>query len=266
MPLSPDNLSYPVKITFKTGECGSGFLLEYNNEKLFLITAKHVLYKKYDNNELILCGDFITIFAKDIDLSKNNPIKIDVNLSKVKVNVSEVADICVVLLADLNKGDNQSGGKINFHEGVKLFDPLANNTFVTVSNSNLIFFDKIHPSSDIFVLGYPVSIGISDKPQIDYDQPLVRKGIVAGKNHKNKTIILDCPVYPGNSGGLAVQPNTVDGQLYGIIGIVTEFIPYLEIMISLQHGYKNHNLENSGYSVLIPTDHILHLVNSSLKI
>lgn len=256
MPLPLDNLSYPVKVSFQTGESGSGFLLNYDDKKLFLITAKHVIYKKHDKNELILHGDSITIFAKDKDSLKVNPIKINVDLNKVKINISEKADICGIFLADLNKDPDGPGGKIDFCDGVE--KSLSGNNFVVVPDSYLLTFDQIQPSTDIFVLGYPVSIGSQDHLQIDYDQPLARKGIVAGKNHRNKTVILDCPVYPGNSGGLAIQ---VDQGKCKIIGIVTEFIPFFEIMYSVQHKYTNRNLENSGYSVLVPADHIVDLVH-----
>ena len=256
MSLPIDNLAYPVKIIFETGECGSGFLLNSDDEKLFLITAKHVIYKKHDKNELILYGESITILAKDRNHTKINPIKINVDLNQAKIEIADKVDLCGILLADLNKHPKQNGaGKVIFSKGIKLSGEIK---FTTVNKKSLVSFDEIQPSNDVFVLGYPVSIGSKTNPQIDYDQPLLRKGIVAGKNHKSKTIILDCPIYPGNSGGLAIQ---VGCSKPGIIGIVTEFIPFFEIMYSLQHKYKNLNLENSGYSVLIPANHILDLIN-----
>lgn len=258
MPLPKNNLSYPAKITFKTGECGSGFLLNHEDQKLYLITAKHVIYKKYSNNELVLFGNSITILVKDSNPLKVEPVKLVVDLSIVKIKVSAMADVCVIQLGELVKDPNKisGGGVIKFCNGV--VDDKLNCDFVTVDSKLLISFNDVDPSNNVFVLGYPVSIGNKENPQIDYDQPLLRKGIVAGKNYKNKTIILDCPVYQGNSGGMAIQ----EGPKFGIIGVVTEFIPFFEIMFSLHHHYQNLNLENSGYSVLVPTDHILDLIKN----
>lgn len=53
-------------------------------------------------------------------------------------------------------------------------------------------FDDVLAANDVYILGYPSSIGIQQAPQIDYGTPLVRKGIVAGLNRSNKTIVLDC--------------------------------------------------------------------------
>lgn len=257
MSLPPEALSLPIKIAFKTGVSGSGFLLDYESTKLFLVTAKHVLYKEFDKNELILFGESITISVKDKDLAKIEPIKLEINLNEVKIKTSSIADICVIPLGDLIKDRNQTTGTVNFYKGVKLSGSFH---FVTVPNRSLIVFEEIELSSDVFVSGYPVSL---QHPKVDFDQPLLRKGIVAGKNNKNKTIILDCPVYPGNSGGLAMQK--IDNN-FKVIGIVTEFIPFLEIMRSMSFGYQNSNLENSGYSILIPAGHILDLVKPNNEI
>jgi hypothetical protein len=64
-------------------------------------------------------------------------------------------------------------------------------------------FADVLISNDVYIFGYPSSVGHSG--QLDHTRPLLRKGIVAGKNEAKNTIILDCPVHQGNSGGLALQ-------------------------------------------------------------
>jgi hypothetical protein len=116
-------------------------------------------------------------------------------------------------------------------------------------------------SNEVFILGYPNSIGMPGASQIEQDQPLLRKGIIAGVNNSNKTIILDCPVYFGNSGGLALEvehlPN--GGKNFRVIGVVSQYIPFVEQLQSVQLKYTNTNVENSGYSVAVPMDTIFEL-------
>jgi hypothetical protein len=266
MPLPQDNLAYPVKIEC---ECepknyGSGFLLNYQNKAIFLITAKHVIYEQQENKEMMLHSKLLTISVKDKNLSQTKPIKINIDLNKTKIKISDGADVCCVKIGTLVDIPDTNSHKIIFSDGIDKLKAENVNNFVTVSSDNFLLFDNIVSSADIFVLGYPVSIGSHQNPQLDYDQPLVRKGIIAGKNNLNKTVILDCAVYGGNSGGLAIQAQQTDlvTTKYSVVGIVVEFIPFYEIMYSRQHKYQNLNIENSGYSVLIPADCILDLVKS----
>src|SRR5438552_267375 len=84
---------------------------------------------------------------------------------------------------------------------------------VTVCKAGIGMADKtdlktyahVLTANDVFVFGYPSSIGLKNIPQIDYDRPLLIKGIVAGKNAKANTIVLQGFVYPGNSGGPVLQ-------------------------------------------------------------
>ncbi len=107
------------------------------------------------------------------------------------------------------------------------------------------------------VFGYPSSIGLKNAPQIDYNRPLLRKGILAGTNPATRTLILDCPVYFGNSGGPVLE---VDRQgltaTFRIIGVVIQFIPFNETAGSQTAMI----LSNSGYSVAVPMDFVLELL------
>jgi hypothetical protein len=62
-------------------------------------------------------------------------------------------------------------------------------------------FDQVLIGNDVIMYGYPTSLGLANILQLNPDRPLLRKGIVAGKNLQQHTLILDCPIYQGNSGG-----------------------------------------------------------------
>lgn len=117
--------------------------------------------------------------------------------------------------------------------------------------------------NEVFIFGYPTSIGIKNVPQIDYTRPLLRKGIIAGKNEDKKNIILDCPVYYGNSGGPVVEVEEEGGTIrkFRVVGIISQFVPFEQEWFNLQHGYTNKDLENSGYSIATPLDAALELIN-----
>ena len=74
-----------------------------------------------------------------------------------------------------------------------------------------------------------------------------------------KTIIIDCPVYPGNSGGpvLEIDRENFMTTRFRIIGIVSEFVPW----VSLSPGDKNPEISNSGYSIVTPLDAIRELLS-----
>lgn len=98
----------------------------------------------------------------------------------------------------------------------------------------------------------------------------MRKGIIAGVNEINKTILLDCPVFYGNSGGPVIQIDiesntTLPGLTYNyhIIGIVTQFIPYEESWENRNNHLINKEWFNSGYSVAVSIDKVFELIGNS---
>jgi len=84
-----------------------------------------------------------------------------------------------------------------------------------------------------------------------------------------KSIILDCPVYAGNSGGPVLQVEQVGLRAQGlqiefaVIGVVAEFVPVAEEWLNKTHGYSNFEIGNSGYSVATPMDFVLEIISAS---
>jgi hypothetical protein len=73
------------------------------------------------------------------------------------------------------------------------------------------------------------------------------------------TIVLDCAVFPGNSGGPAVQI-AMNGNWMGvnIIGVVIQYVPTLARILGDQAGAA---LVNSGYSIVASADHVRALID-----
>jgi hypothetical protein len=113
-------------------------------------------------------------------------------------------------------------------------------------------FKDVLVSNAIYAFGYPTSIS-SRNSFLDIKLPLVRKGIIAGKNEALKLIILDCPLNNGNSGGLVTEVEHEGGIDYWRgIGLITNMIPVT---------YNDSGINNSGYSVVVPMDRVMDVVN-----
>ena len=117
-------------------------------------------------------------------------------------------------------------------------------------------------ANEVLIFGSPTSIGVENFPQIDPLRPLLRKGIGAGKNNDLKTIILDCPSYPGNSGGpvLEIEEEGLASR-FRVIGVISQFVPVAETWLNTTYGYTNVSMEHFGYSVATPMDFVYELVN-----
>jgi hypothetical protein len=127
-------------------------------------------------------------------------------------------------------------------------------------------FNDVLVSNEVFVLGYPRSVGLDDYPQFDPRQPLLRKGVVAGINRERHTIILDLPVYPGNSGGPVVQVETAaeGGKIvrkFRVIGIASEFVPVVDHLMTWW-GQDTPLVHNSGYAIAASMDAVLDILST----
>ena len=122
-------------------------------------------------------------------------------------------------------------------------------------------FSDVRVSNTVVVFGYPITIGLPASRQIDFSRPLLRSGIVAGLNPSQKTIILDVPVNPGNSGGPVLQlpPDSAPNGPLRIIGVVTQHIPILQDTIP---AGAQKVATNSGYAVAASMNPVLDLIAS----
>lgn len=122
--------------------------------------------------------------------------------------------------------------------------------FVGVEKDNFKLLKDVYVGNQVFVFGYPTSISAIN-PWLDIGLPLLRKGIIAGINNELKAIIIDCPVFQGNSGGLVIEAEKTSFTeiKYKAIGVITNLVPYRQKWI-----------QNSGYSVVVPMDFVEELI------
>jgi len=255
--LPNNNLAYPVLLTVGP-KFGSAFLLNGETAQ-YLVTAGHVLFDANTGNLIdgkasgLSYGlDLVSPIHHHLDLER---LLADGNLRKHKE-----ADVAVIKVGSVGPV-SEDIWTVTFVPGMSRTSA-AGNHVVGAPLEGAQKYEDVAIANEVFLFGYPRSIGHASSPQIDPTRPLLRKGIVAGKNDQLKTIIIDCPTYQGNSGGLVLEVIQVD--LYtrraGLIGVATAFVPFVEEHMSVQYGTTNISIENSGYSVVTPMDRVIELI------
>jgi hypothetical protein len=254
-----DNLAYPVLVTLKGGVQGSGFFLNLQAGQ-FLVTARHVLFKE-GTDDLLSPEAEILSYAKDPNDKGKNIFQLDLAALKQTGNIKRhtTHDVAVVRIGVPIQGTNPDS--LNTVAGVVIREMTVSGV-LGVAESAIKRFADVLTANKVFIFGFPTSIGLKASPQIDYLRPLLRAGVMAGTNEQARTIILDCPVYKGNSGGpvLEVEEERL-GAKFRIIGVVSQFVPVAETWLNMTHGYSNMNISNSGYAIAIPMDFVLDITS-----
>jgi V8-like Glu-specific endopeptidase len=252
----PDGyLSISALIKFNTGSSGSGFF--YNNgDTIYFFTAKHVLVNAKNERQ----GNIAEFLSYSADLADTVSNRFTIDVEKAEKNgdflLHPTHDVAAIRIGTIN--DKQSFDIINL-DNVNSISPKG---LAWVVKEGITSYEDVMISNDVFIFGYPGSIGLTNSPQFNYEKPLLRKGIVASKYEKASTIILDCPVYYGNSGGPVIQYDLNEKRQisYKVIGVVSQFIPYVEQWINNRNSLANTSYLNSGYSVAVTIDKCLELI------
>lgn len=263
-----DNLAYPVLITLKTAKItarGSGFYLN-TNDATYLVTARHVLAPGLDPDpETQTVPDAeveLLSYSKDLPTPKRNVVTVHLSILRangaVKANPSQ--DVVIVKIGTIASTPNTGEQHLSFLAGVA--EQVGGGGLVGVALESVKTFDQVLVGNDAILYGYPVSLALSQKnPKFDPLRPLLRRALVAGQDPERHSIIIDGPVYRGNSGGpvFEIEFGAVPGGFgyhFWLIGVLTEFVPLVE-------GSEDFFFQfNSGYSVAKPMDFVLELVRS----
>ena len=157
-----------------------------------------------------------------------------------------------------------AGARINWQ---LLLDRGIDVAFMT-SDSNSADVSKLRDigvsaGDGIFVIGFPMNLA---GPQRNY--AIVRPGAIARVadliESASSVLLIDSHVFPGNSGGpVILQPSAIaisgtksTDRAY-LIGVVKDFIPYVDVAISPQTRRPRVSFEeNSGLAEVVPVDRI----------
>jgi hypothetical protein len=251
-----DYLIYSALIELDNGASASGFFCQLGTN-VFLATARHVLLAPNTTN--LNARSATVIYYPNKQLTHTStPTRAEMKIDLLGPSTNGLIrshptqDAVVVQVAKLIP--RTPAGNMVYNEFTYCLYPIGINPLHPI-------YDDLKVGTDAFVFGYPRSIGIKDIPgltlpeQIDYDLPLVKKCIVSGKNPKSRTIILDTPAHFGNSGGPVFALSNG-----AVIGLISEYIPFVERINNETYRYSYIQFSNSGYSVVVSTDSILEIL------
>lgn len=254
---SEKNLYSSVLVDLPSRFPASGFY--YVEDSIFyLVSAKHVLLDSLDQLLSSTCKiNSPQLFEPDSLLELT--LILDTLMTYHNILYTDSIDMAIVRLGIVDTVLK----KISWSFGIK---PNFRQSFhVPHAFPRLLkYYKDVNIGNEVFILGYPSSLGIKSTPQFNYNFPLLRKGIIAGKYDASKTLILDCPVYYGNSGSPVFECDySGDGIRFYLIGIVIQYIPFDEFWANRKIGQPNVLLSNSGYSIALPIDNLIFLLKNS---
>lgn len=246
MPIEP---TFSALLSLDYGDSsGSGFKVSYKN-RLYLVTAKHVLY----NEENHLRCNSVVMTSQKVRGNETDSRIIEINMQAAQIFPSAVDDIAIVLL------ENEAAPAdylTIIQEGI--LDVLS------IDINNVENINDVEIASEVLLVGFPTSLIFQETKYFDISRPLLRKGIIAGFNQADNTFIIDCPSYYGNSGGpvlLVKEDNSLS-----IIGLVSRYIPFMITWKNNRESSITHTeFSNSGYSVCIPINAVINLIESTLN-
>ena len=266
-----DNLAYPVLIILKNKSgaelgYGSGVYLSTGKAE-FLVTAKHVIAgglpdpntHKAEVPDLVLA---LVSYSKDQPTQKRILLTVDFKmlLDRGDVRAHKTRDVAAIKLGVLKDQPDHSWMSF-FSPGVTKVE-FADSGLVSAGMIAIRKFDDVLVGNDAILYGYPVSLGLPNSLQFDPLRPLLRRAFIAGKDPVKRSLIVDGPVYRGNSGGPLFEIEPVQGPdihsppdlMFYLIGIMIEFVPLTERAADFTM------LLNSGYSIAEPMDFVLELI------
>jgi hypothetical protein len=234
-----------------------GVMSDIEKEELLKVTPKsdsfnfkQAIEKLYNESQhLKLRNGEITLFSS-VPLKFSGPgiNEIQVQLAKLfergQVKYHPSQDVALITIG-INKKEVEKEW-LDFIEGVILKQGKG---IISLSKDNVKYIKDVIVGNEVYAFGYPTSI-TSVNPWLNINLPLLRKGIVAGKNEALNAIILDCTAFYGNSGGLVLEVEKVGfNTRYQAIGIITNLVPY-----------AGNWLQNSGYSIVVPMNAVDELI------
>ncbi len=270
--LPEDYIRYPVMVAFEDGRSGSGFYITDEQGSAFFVTARHLFFFDPEKEgKTGVKGRLALLASYPREKNARFPIRLQLELPFLQergyLRAHAERDVMVVKVGNI--AETPRGKALLFSPGVSLVakpgEEPGNVSLVGAQRDVIKLYAETAIGNEIFIFGYPTSLGIETYPQIDYTKPLLRKGIIAGVNEEKKSLILDCPVIYGNSGGPVVESERVGltEVRHSVVGMVSEFIPFDEKWYGINRPFNFRQIENSGYSVAIPMDVILELIQET---
>lgn len=223
---------------------------ETNRYRTYLVTNRHVLegqkvvYLRFNPREAVPAREYTLQFE-----GVENPAAYvphsdpDIDLAVVQINVNTLDKDGIqfsYFMSDRHVADRKSLEELGFTEG------------------------------DFgYILGFPMGLVGAERSFV-----IVRQGAIARIRDylagASKELLMDCMIFPGNSGGpvvtkpeaMSIQGTKSQSAAY-LIGVVAGYIPYRDVLKSRQTNEDRMIVvENSGLSSIVPVQYLIDLIQS----
>ena len=223
---------------------------ETNQYRTYLVTNRHVLegqkvvYLRFNPREAVPAREYTLQFE-----GVENPAAYvphsdpDIDLAVVQINVNTLDKDGIqfsYFMSDRHVADRKSLEELGFTEG------------------------------DFgYILGFPMGLVGAERSFV-----IVRQGAIARIRDylagASKELLMDCMIFPGNSGGpvvtkpeaMSIQGTKSQSAAY-LIGVVAGYIPYRDVLKSRQTNEDRMIVvENSGLSSIVPVQYLIDLIQS----
>jgi V8-like Glu-specific endopeptidase len=246
--------TFTVSVVLENSK-GSGFFFCYKGN-MYVVTARHVLFREKEGS-FNLYANAACIKAPDTKGKDADPAIFENLLNDNNTYYNKTYDVGLIHLGSYRLKNNKTLLQASYREET-IQTQLPTNMAQFYGEYSAVSLNDVHVGTDIFIAGYPTSLGITQYMDFfDHDRPVVRKGIVSHVNYKKQHIIIDCFVFPGNSGGPVIQATNDEDLKHTLIGLVSRYIPYRQIHVIPVENITNINYVNSGYALIVSMDHIL---------
>lgn len=207
---------------------GTGFVVLSTRNHLILVTAKHVVHDADGK----LLGDLAY------------------RLNRIGGSSQLLKD------ADLVRTGVGSWFASQQHDVAVRFLPIVQGVSIkAIPLDRFIEEPHVEAGTPLAALGFPMGLR-----SVDHASPIARRGMVG---RADSTVVLaDLFIFPGNSGGPVLYvPSAIGPMSFGVafvahemlIGMVSSFIPYSEVAVSMQTKRPRVVFEeNSGLANLVP--------------
>ncbi len=261
------NLANAVSINYNNNLVGSGLIYE-KDSLIYLITAAHVIFQV----------DTLDNITDNIRFDKIQIVSYSSNDYNVKKSVFEIKlhgnnslkrhkrkDVCILKIGKIQKVISKISNYVYTHENVRIIE---SNGIVNAFNNDLITkFEHIEQGRDVRVIGYPKHLDFVKRNGLrlyEFEYPLLQSGVISGVSKSLGNIIVNAPIFYGNSGGAVLYKTegvkskngkSIFYETYTLIGIATDFIPFI---LNINDRV---DISNSGYSVVVPIHFAIEMLD-----
>jgi hypothetical protein len=266
--LPSDSLAYTVN--FDCGGFGSGFLVR-TDTKVYLVTARHALFTEGPVPRKLRCevAGMDQHSPTSMDRRRGNWFMMDMKQLQNNAKASETNDVAVVKIGDVvSSGGPQkaiqteflplyspNSPKVSKQEWIQ-FDPGAGlvehvDKLVALRVDSVETLQQVEIGDSIYVFGSQAQLGYRNR----YSLTTTCHSLEVASCRRRITVrVLDCLVFPGNSGGpvIGVKHEKHRDRVV-VLGVVVQFVPVV---------LENAPSKNSGYSIAEPMDAVLQLLRN----